>query len=294
METQEHRLTTIQFGEVKLDAGQGTDQGKERENNEDKLLFVPERGLFIVCDGIGGMNAGERAAEQAIATLDRVLDEPALETSRQKEDKSLNELMTRAIHVANDEIRVLQQERRMWNGMGCTVVAGALQGGNLHLTNLGDSRAYLLRNGTTEPQVLTSDHTVAAELVKQGDLSAEEARHHMLRNQLTSALGHLDPKYPPYSITISLQTGDRIVLCSDGLWDMVKDAEIARITLNAPSAQRAADDLIVAANEAGGDDNITVIVLHVLEIAATSFHSVAPPAGVVSEDLNRTLERKAF
>jgi serine/threonine protein phosphatase PrpC len=284
METPEGSLLRIQFDGCRLELGLQTDQGRERENNEDRMLTAPERGLFIISDGMGGMAAGERAAEEAIASLDRELSAERLHACRQRGEQTLNELLEQAVGAANQDIQTLQQEYLWWKGMGCTVVVGVLHQGHLHLINLGDSRAYLCRPGASESAVLTADHTVAAELVKQGDMSPEEARHHNLRNRLTSALGHLDSHYPPYLNTVALRADDRIVLCSDGLWDMVDDADIALITLEATTAQQAAEALTAAANEAGGQDNITIIVLHVLETPADITHT--------TEDPHKTLRRE--
>lgn len=106
---------------------------------------------------------------------------------------------------------------------------------------------------------------MAAELVRQGDLSPERAWHHMLRNHLTSALGHSNPEHPPHFETVELAPDDLVVLCSDGLWDMLEDSEIARIATETPTTSEAVTNLIAAANDAGGDDNITVILLKVQE-----------------------------
>jgi len=277
----------MEFGGCTWDVGAKTDQGKERENNEDRLLFAPERGLFVVCDGMGGMAAGEKAAEQAVASFERECSTEALDSHRRQGAETLTDFLKKTVYVAHEDIRTLQQERRFWKKMGCTVVASALLGSSLSIANLGDSRAYLIRVGESEPCLLTIDHTVAAELVRLGDMTPEVARHHNLRNELTSALGHLDQHYPPLQTTVALQAGDRVVLCSDGLWDMVADAEIARLTLEASSAPAAVESLIDAANEAGGSDNITVIVLHLLESSSVSSHGAEPQF----DDPNKTVQR---
>jgi protein phosphatase len=270
--------------EAPLDLGEATDVGRERENNEDGKLLDRERGLLIVCDGMGGMAAGEKATETALVTLDAFLHKDRIEAAAQDGDAGLHALLGEAFRQADAAVRELQQQRRSWRGMGCTVVAALLRNDRLHLGNMGDSRAYLFRP-QEEPALLTVDHTVAAELVKQGDLTPEQARHHALRHQLCATLGHASTEYPPAFQSIPLHPGDQIVLCSDGLWDLVEAEEIARILHQAPDAQQAAQDLIDAANNAGGEDNITVLVLRM----KGPFPSTSKPSLQNAEELGKGL-----
>ncbi len=249
---------------MNLDFAAGTDIGRKRENNEDGALCLPEQGMWVVCDGMGGMAAGEQATARALQMLEAQLTAQALETARGEGMAALQTLLGAALQAADADIREVQKSKRAWRGMGCTVVLAVQDGHSLHIVNMGDSRAYLIRSGQT-PRLLTKDHTMAAELVRQGDLSPERARHHMLRNHLTSALGHSNPEHSPHFETVELSPDDLVVLCSDGLWDMLEDMEIARIATEAATISEAVTNLIAAANDAGGDDNITVILLKVQE-----------------------------
>lgn len=238
-------------------AAGASDRGRARANNEDGFLCAPERGLFIICDGMGGHSAGEIASSRAIRFLDGLLAAEVLEQAFGA-DRGIEGWLRQILQQVNDEVLALGQENEVWESMATTVVIGAIHERGLHVANLGDSRAYLIRGG--EARVLTKDHSVAAALAEQGQLESDRARAHPLRNQLTASLGLRQPVAPFYH-TEALQSDDRIVFCSDGLWDMLPDREIARITMSQSDPAEAARALIRAANEVGGADNITVIVL---------------------------------
>ena len=258
-------------------AAGASDQGRNRPNNEDDFLLSPERCLFIVCDGMGGHAAGEVASGEAIEALDELLPAESLARALAAGDESVESLLREALQQANERMVALGQKNSSWAGMASTAVIGVLHGTRLHVSNLGDSRAYRVRGfdfaqpGPTPSSVegrgdqitlLTRDHSVAAALVDQGQLTPEQARMHPLRNHLTASLGIPQPVTPAYTC-VAVQPGDRIVLCSDGLWDMLSDAEIAHLSIGHPDPHEAVKALISAANAAGGLDNITVIVVAV-------------------------------
>jgi protein phosphatase len=237
-----------------------SDPGKVRENNEDSYLCDPLRGLFVIADGMGGHAAGEQASGLAIQVLDEVLSGPRLRSALEGKEGDMSALLTEALQEANDRIHARSKEVRQLSGMASTAVIGVMDRGVFHVVNIGDSRAYLVRGG--EAGVLTRDHSVAAAMCEQGQLTATEARYHQLRNRLTASLGS------PRAVTLDYKAvqvghGDRIVLCSDGLWDMLPDVEIAGLVGAAPTPRMAVQALVRAANEAGGLDNITVIVVDV-------------------------------
>jgi len=213
--------------------------------------------LFVVADGMGGMAAGEQASREVVRVLQEVL---TLERIRQMEEGGGEALLREALQQANDTLLAVAQQHPEWRGMGSTAVVALLQGDTLHVANLGDSRAYLVRRG--QLRMLSRDHSVIAELVERGMVLEEEAGSLNLRNQLTASLGGEEWVAPAYT-AVTVQPGDRIVLCSDGLWDLVPDREIARLTWGHPDPQEAVQSLIDAANLAGGLDNITVIVIAV-------------------------------
>jgi serine/threonine protein phosphatase PrpC len=231
----------------------GTDVGLARSGNEDS--YFCGRTVFAVADGLGGHQGGEvasAAAVEPLAALDgRELADPA-EAAR---------ALTKAIRAANEAIiDRAAGSPDLW-GMGTTVTAAALAGGRLlQLAHVGDSRAYLLREGTLEQ--LTSDHTVVAELVRRGRLTREQAAIHPERSILTRAVG-LDPAIPVDTPDpLELRPGDQVLLCSDGLTEAVPEDQIAHL-LTTPEGDEACRALIDAANAAGGPDNITVVLVRV-------------------------------
>jgi PPM family protein phosphatase len=237
-----------------------TDQGRRRENNEDKLLIADDHDLYVVCDGMGGMAMGELASSYAVGAIEKWFEEneAQVQKSRVQGAEAVQERLTQALVHANQVIERMVEEKPHWQGMGTTVVLGYRVGTRLHLANVGDSRAYLIRAGTIRS--LTTDDTIAAALLRRDEMSEAEARSSPLRNQLTSSLGGLSRKGPHHA-TLELQSADRVILCSDGLWDMASDEEIQALTEAANDPKAAVSALIDKANENGGHDNITVIAL---------------------------------
>ena len=228
-----------------INFGARTDVGYVREHNEDSILIRPP--LYAVCDGMGGHEAGEVASEIAVAELKRhapqTIDADAL---------------GRAVDEANLSIIRAVSEGIGREGMRTTCTAAMLEGDHLAIAQCGDSRAYLLHAG--QLQQLTRDHSLVADLVEQGEIGPDEARTHPWRSYITRALG-LDPRIHPDLYELAVQDGDRIMLCSDGLYSMVEDDQLAAILSRASSAQAAADQLTEAALAAGGTDNVSVIVV---------------------------------
>lgn len=221
--------------------------GYVREHNEDSMLVAPP--LFVVCDGMGGHEAGEVASEIAINTISRLAPE-----------KLDADGLGRAVEEANLAIIEAADKGIGRQGMGTTCTAAMLEGDRLAIAQVGDSRAYLLHNGSL--QQLTRDHSVVADLIESGEITPAEARTHQWRSFITRALG-LEPYTQPDLYEIDVEPGDRLMLCSDGLYSMVSDKEIERIMSQASNTQVATDMLIEAALEGGGSDNVTVIVADV-------------------------------
>jgi len=240
-------------------AAAGSIVGRVRENNEDNYLFAPDRGLFAVCDGMGGHAAGELASRMVAELLDTLLTAEVIAGAVQAGEEAARTLLTDALLQTNQAVLDAAAESLERTGMGSTAVIAILVGTQLFVANVGDSRAYLIREGA--PTLLTRDHSIAAVLVEKGQLTLEEGRGHLLRNQLTSVLGTTKPLIIDYQTAV-LQPGDRIVLCSDGLWDMVPDAEIAHIAIIESDPGAAVQSLLQTANDAGGLDNITAMVIH--------------------------------
>ena len=244
-----------------------TDVGRRRKLNEDSFLVDPETNLYAVCDGMGGHNAGEVASRMAIEALDAFVQK----SHREKEitwpyglDANLsfagNRLKT-AIKLANRKVFRAADNREDYTGMGTTVVAALVSEDERLLTvgSAGDSRCYVLRGGELK-QVTTDDSWVSAAWA-EGILSAEEIERHPLKNVITKAVGAKD------SIEIDvvehkLETGDLVLICSDGLHSMINDEAIREVLVaRGASLEEAAGGLIDAANEAGGRDNVSVVLL---------------------------------
>jgi serine/threonine protein phosphatase PrpC len=240
-------------------AAGGSEIGQERADNEDAWFCDPVRGLFIVADGMGGHAAGEEASAAAIQALSTALSQARLRQAVAAGAEAMQGLLHAALTAANAAILQLEAAHPEWVGMGTTAVIAVRADADLYVANVGDSRAYLLRGGRATP--LTCDHSVAAMLVNSGTIAPDELRLHPMRNQLTMVLGSTDPLLPAFTVQ-SLRPGDRVVLCSDGLWDMLDDDTILQIVQFSATPCEAAYALISAADDAGGLDNITVIVMN--------------------------------
>ena len=239
--------------------GSRTDVGCVREHNEDSLVVAPS--LYVVCDGMGGHAAGEVASEIAVNVIaDRAPATPDAAALGQ------------AVEEANLAIIQAAREGVGRAGMGCTCTAAMLENERLIVAQVGDSRAYLLHGGTL--QQITRDHSLMADFIEAGQITPEEARVHPQRSVITRALGS-DPRTQPDLFEINVNTGDRLLICSDGLTSMIEDYEIEDILNRTPDPQIAASKLVNAAIAAGGHDNVTVIVVNVTGFAEVRRRKVA-------------------
>lgn len=231
--------------------GSRTDIGCLRDHNEDSLIVAPP--LFVVADGMGGHAAGEVASEIAVDVL--------AERAPKHPD---GEQLARAVEDANRAVIQAAREGRGREGMGTTMTAAMLEGERLVIAQVGDSRAYLLHQGTL--QQLTRDHSLMADMIEAGQLTPEEARTHPNRSVITRALGS-DEHLHPDIYEINVETGDRLLVCSDGLSTMLRDADIEHTLCRIQDPQRCATQLVNEAISAGGHDNVTVIVADVTGFA---------------------------
>jgi len=232
---------------VRIEAGVATHVGQVRTGNEDAYLLEPP--MYAVADGMGGHRGGEVASQLALTTIAESFRKGAVPLADQ-------------VQAANRAVFERAGADRNLAGMGTTLTAAVIDGGLAHLVHVGDSRAYLLRAGALRQ--LTDDHTLVNRMVKAGEITAAEAEVHPHRNVLVRALG-TEPDVPLDEQDVGLLEGDRLLLCSDGLTGMLTEEQIQAILESTPTApQEAADRLVVAANRAGGVDNITVVVLDVL------------------------------
>ena len=247
-----------------------TDVGRRRKLNEDSFLVDHELGLYAVCDGMGGHNAGEVASRMAADALASFIRKSAEDDEDMTwpfgfdEELSLqaNRLKT-AIRLANASVFRAADNREDLSGMGTTLVAGLIRGDRLILGSAGDSRCYLLRAG--ELRQLTRDDSWVSAAWAEGILTADEIERHPFRNVITKAVGAKDS----LEVDIhehTLQPGDIALICSDGLHAMIHDADILRLLSPPPgSLEQAAKSLIDAANDAGGRDNVSVVLVRYTE-----------------------------
>ena len=240
-----------------------SDTGLIRELNEDSFLISgfeegSPHGFCILADGMGGHNAGEVAS--AMAT--EIVSNELLHSDMQGDEEKIVAQIMASLDYANNEIYHKSVTNSQNAGMGTTAVVFYLDGKTAYIANIGDSRAYLIeKSGITQ---LTSDHSIVQKLVDSGAITPEEARNHPERNIITKALG-TEPteEYDIYEFEV--REGDRILLCSDGLTDMLYDEDIKNIVLSQPDPEEALTALVEKAKENGGKDNITVVLIGIRE-----------------------------
>jgi protein phosphatase len=233
-----------------LRAAVATHPGRKRRHNEDAYVCAPP--LFAIADGMGGARAGEVASGLAAAAL-----------QENDVNGSGEERVVALMQAANRSVYERSSSDADVAGMGTTMTVALVENGGVTFGHVGDSRAYVLRDGELEQ--LTDDHSLVAELVRGGKLSAEEAEHHPQRSVITRALG-TDPDVDVDTFTVEGHSGDVYVLCSDGLTDMVADTEIGEVlSEQRESLEEAADELVRRANRAGGQDNITVVAFELTD-----------------------------
>ncbi len=239
-----------------LSWGARSDVGLVRGHNEDS--FLVKAPLFAVCDGMGGHAAGEVASGIAVQTIAEHAPEHADEI-----------LLGAAVEAANNAVLEGAATGVGKPGMGCTATCALIENNQMCIAHVGDSRIYLLHAGTLVR--ITHDHSYVEELVDAGEITADEARIHPSRSIITRALGS-DPDMYADHFTLDVSTGDRIILCSDGLSSMVSDKDIEELAISNVTPQAAADTLVSAALTAGGHDNVTVIVVDVVEDGLATIH----------------------
>jgi len=235
-----------------LSVGFRTDPGAAKKTNEDSLHVDETLGLFIVADGMGGHNAGEIASHMAVQEISAYLRKGL------KSKKNLTAVIQEAVAEANRAIFFTAAADPWWNEMGTTVVMALFHGRSVFISHIGDSRAYMVKNLAIRQ--LTQDHTFVAEWIREGLITPEKARTHEARHGLTMALG-IEEEIEPEITELAWNGEGSLLLCSDGLTEALEDSEILDIVSTAATPQEACDALVKTANEKGGPDNISVILI---------------------------------
>ncbi|MFO0000675.1 MAG: Stp1/IreP family PP2C-type Ser/Thr phosphatase [bacterium] len=245
-----------------------TEVGVKRSTNEDTYLINDEMQLCVVCDGMGGHVGGEVASAIAVNTVEEVLASvevrPA-DLGRADDDDPVEltrERLRYAIRLAGRRIFEKATEEPEYKGMGTTCLALLIDGGNAFIAHVGDSRGYVVRDGSIEQ--VTEDHSLVNEKIKAGLLTPDEARNHKLKNIITRSLGYMEDVEVDIQVR-AVRRNDRFVLCSDGLSNLVETGEIGEAVLDT-GPQESTRRLIELACERGGDDNVTVVVARVDEV----------------------------
>ena len=243
-----------------------TDVGCVRSNNEDNFGYDTACGVYVVCDGMGGQAAGEVASKLAVETVleyfrrnSKAGKFPQVGENFDDVSAEANKLAS-AVQAASMKVYQEAAARPERQGMGTTLVALLVGAGKASVAHVGDSRAYLLRNG--EIRQLTIDHSLVMEQVRRGFMTLEEAERSSMQNIITRALGSEETAEPDVQ-DVGIAPGDIFLLATDGLSKLVKEQRMREITRTAPTLEKACDALVAAARAAGGDDNITCLLLRI-------------------------------
>ena len=234
------------------------DIGRRRTMNQDYVYASEQpvgnlKNLLIVADGMGGHNAGDLASRYTVELMVEYI-------TNEKDEKRPVSLLSSAIHHANELVMEKARSAKEYEGMGTTIVAATVTDGCLYVANVGDSRLYLIRKDIRQ---ITKDHSLVEEMVRSGKLKREEARNHPNKNVITRAVG-VEKEVNIDFFDLRIRKGDKILLCSDGLSNMLEDNEIREIVTSGGDVEERARKLITAANQNGGKDNISVVLVEPL------------------------------
>jgi len=237
-----------------------TDVGRVRQTNEDNWTANPEQGLFIVADGMGGQFAGALASKAVVETLPGMVRN-SFETMEGLPSSLARRRMAKAVAALSTQLWQQTRNEPGLEGMGSTVVCALVRGNQVLIAHMGDSRAYRLRAGRLKQ--LTKDHSLVELLVSSGDITPEQAATHPARGRLTRNVG-MDGEPLPQTRLLNLKIGDQLLLCTDGLTGMLSDLQIQSILNKSAPLESHCQRLVDAANQAGGKDNVTVLLLLLL------------------------------
>lgn len=234
-----------------------TDTGLLRSKNEDAFAILPAQRLYIVADGMGGHNAGEVASSTTVKIIGEHFKSASLPTLRGN-PQEIRYTLTRSFEKANTIVTTMAAEKREWQGMGSTLVVAYFDDSTLHICHVGDTRCYIMTSGSLRQ--LTTDHTTLMEMRRGFSDTGELIEYLQNRHMVTRVIGYPFPEPPEYN-SCQLKKGDRILLCTDGLWSVIDEKTISEVISTAATPFETVTRLIDLANQAGGPDNITGVVI---------------------------------
>ncbi len=240
-----------------LDFGFKSDRGRVRVNNQDSFFIMPNENIFIVADGVGGHTSGELASRTAVSRIAEVLRDNPVEEG--DDDDTVKAKIIKALMVVNEQLYDMACDQETL-GMATTLLLLCVANGNAYVVNVGDSRAYLIRNGGIIQ--LTEDHTYVNDLVKRGILTPEQAQNHPDRNMITRAMG-AEERVRPDFFRFGVETGDVVLMCTDGLYNELEVEELRNVLETEPGMREACAKLVQLANSRGGRDNITALAVKI-------------------------------
>lgn len=241
-----------------MKVGYLTDRGRRRPANEDAVKVLEDKNFCMLADGVGGNRSGEIASQSALDALEKFIRHNPPEWL--KDDKEIFRYFRAAINYVNQFIVKLSDAKPLYAGMATTLCFTYIHEGTMYIANVGDSRVYLVHNGAI--QQITDDHTYVNDLVKMGAITKEEAATHARKNVITRAIG-TNANNEPDCFSVPVVKGDRVLLCSDGLYDELDDRTILTRITRFDDMMIVAEDLVGMANDHGGNDNISVICISV-------------------------------
>jgi protein phosphatase len=242
---------------LKLSYAGGSEQGRVRKQNEDRWAADAAQGLFLISDGMGGHSAGALASRIVVETMPELIRARVTARTHSLDDSVVRTVCESVCDLCSTLLEQTKHEPGL-EGMGATLVMLLIRGEQLLVVHLGDSRAYLLRQGRLRR--LTNDHTLLQLLLDRQEIDATQAARHPARGRLTQYVGMTDTPLPEARL-VKIRPDDRLLLCSDGLTGMIEDEEILEILRKQLSLRKTCDELILAANAVGGTDNITALVI---------------------------------
>ena len=241
-----------------IQIGFKSNRGVVRENNEDACFVIPGSDVYVVADGVGGNNSGEVASRTAVEQIAGFINSGNIRRYEEAED--IFDYMGNAIGVANTTIYEMGKDTTRYQGMATTVVMAYIYKGEGYIANVGDSRAYIYRDGKMSR--VTKDHTYVNELIDKGVITEDEAESHRQKNVITKALG-AEPSISPDYYKLPLHSGDVLMLCTDGLYGEVGEGRILEVLGEDKNMNDTCNELVDMAIESGGRDNITVICIRI-------------------------------